>query len=354
MTVVSVDTVRSRRPRLGFVGVGWIGRHRLEAVAKTGLVEVAAIADPVVDCRHSASLVAPAPVMVDRLDELWEHSLDGVVIATPSALHAEQSIAALERGLAVFCQKPVGRDAAEVERVVQAARHADRLLGVDFCYRHTAAMRALRAAVSSGELGQIFAAELVFHNAYGPDKPWFYDRVSSGGGCMMDLGSHLVDLLLWTLDFPSVTDVHSQLLAEGRSLSTSAHATSAVEDYAIAQLQLAGGVAVQLACSWRLPAGRAAVIEASFYGTEGGARMRNIDGSFYDFVAERYRGTSTERLCEPPDEWGGRAICEWAERVAAGERFDAAAYRLVEVARILDHIYARERRRDLGADGRYL
>jgi predicted dehydrogenase len=48
----------------------------------------------------------------------------------------------------------------------------------------------------------VFAVDLVFHNAYGPDKPWFYDPELSGGGCVMDLGVHLVDLALWSLDFP--------------------------------------------------------------------------------------------------------------------------------------------------------
>jgi predicted dehydrogenase len=61
----------------------------------------------------------------------------------------------------------------------------------------------------SGELGRVFAVDLVFHNAYGPDKPWFYDPELAGGGCVMDLGVHLVDLALWSLDFPGVTAVTS-------------------------------------------------------------------------------------------------------------------------------------------------
>jgi predicted dehydrogenase len=343
-----VDTARSPRPRLGFAGVGWIGRHRLEALIHSDLAEVAAIADPAAECRRSASRTAPAAVLVDGFDGLGQHDLDGMVIATPSALHAAQSIAALERGLAVFCQKPLGRTAAEVQRVVDAARRADRLLEVDFCYRYTAAMRALRAAVSGGELGRVFAANLVFHNAYGPDKPWFYDRAASGGGCVMDLGIHLVDLLMWALDFPEVLDVQSQLLAGGRPLTGAD--SGPVEDYAIVQMQLDGDVAVQLACSWRLPAGRDAVIEASFYGTEGGATLRNVNGSFYDLRAERHLGTATTVLSEPPDVWGGRAICEWAARVARGDGFDPRAQQLVEGARVLDRIYDCSRAGRKGAD----
>jgi predicted dehydrogenase len=260
------------------------------------------------------------------------------VIATPSALHAEQSVRALEAGAAVFCQKPLGRTAAEVARVVDAARAADRLLAVDLSYRCTEGMRRIRERVRAGALGRVHAVDLVFHNAYGPDKPWFYDPALSGGGCMMDLGVHLVDLALWTLDFPAVASVSSHLSAGGDALGPD---PVRVEDFGVATLVLEGGAVVRIACSWNLNAGRDAAISAEFYGTEGGAALRNVDGSFYDFRAEAYRGTSAEALAEPPDGWGGRAVVEWARRLGAGDGFDPDAARLVEVARVLDRIYGR-------------
>ena len=117
------------RPRLGFVGVGWIGRSRLEALAATGAVEVAAVADTVPEA--AAAAAARGGRVAGSLEELLGEDLDGVVIATPNALHAEQAIAALRRGLAVFCQKPLGRNADEARAVVDAARAHDRLLAVD-------------------------------------------------------------------------------------------------------------------------------------------------------------------------------------------------------------------------------
>ena len=76
-------------------------------------------------------------------------------------------------------------------------------------------------------------------------------------------------------------------------------------------------------------------------GADGGAALKNVDGSFYDFVAERYRGTAREALAFPPDAWGGRAAADWAAQLAAGARFDPGAERLVEVSRTLDRIYGR-------------
>jgi predicted dehydrogenase len=327
-------------PRLGFLGVGWIGRHRMQAILEAGVAEVAAIADASPETAAEAGWLAPSAELVPTLDDLLDMGVDGVVIATPSALHAEQSIRALGRGAAVFCQKPLGRTAAEVRGVVDAARAADRLLDVDLSYRFTEGMRRIREAVRSGGLGRVYAADLVFHNAYGPDKPWFYDPALSGGGCVMDLGVHLVDLALWTLGFPEVSGVTGTLFAEGEPLLGGARPDRA-EDYAVATLQLGTGAAVRLACSWRLHAGRDAVISAAFHGTEGGAALHNVEGSFYDFTAERYRGTARETLATPPDAWGGRAAAAWAARLAAAERFDPAAERLVEVARVLDRIYGR-------------
>lgn len=324
--------------RLGFLGVGWIGRNRLEAVARSGVGEIAAIADPSRADAEAARAAAPRARLYQRYEDLLREDLDGIVIATPSAMHATQTITALERGLAVFCQKPLGRSAAETRRVVNAARAADRLLGVDLSYRAVGGVRRMGEFCRSGRLGRLFTADLVFHNAYGPDKDWFYDRRRSGGGCVMDLGIHLVDLGLWFFGHPPVERIQSRLFAAGEPLR---RRPRVVEDYAIATLHLEGGAVVRLACSWRLSAGREAVIEASVYGTEGAVMLRNVNGSFYDFVAEHCIGTRREILAEPPDAWGGRSIVEWAARVAGGDRFDPAAERLVTTAAVIDGIYGR-------------
>lgn len=325
------------RPRIGFLGVGWIGRHRMEAMLATGDVEAAAISDPSPEMVAAAQALAPDAAVVDSLEAMLALDLDGVVIASPSALHADQSVQALKAGTAVFCQKPLGRDAAEAARVVAAAETADRLLSVDFSYRYTAGITRIAELMRASTLGEIYAIDLTFHNAYGPDKPWFYDRALSGGGCVMDLGVHLVDLALWVLGFPDLSGkVDATLLAEGKPLTT----LDKVEDYAAASFTLANGAVVRLTCSWRLHAGQNAQIEAAFYGTNGGAALRNVDGSFYDFQAEHFVGTQRHVLATPPEDWGGRAAAAWATRLRAGPRFDPAAHELVAVAQVLDRIYA--------------
>jgi predicted dehydrogenase len=325
------------RPRLGFLGLGWIGRHRLEALAGSG-AEIAFLADSAVEAVEAARAVAPGAAGGSTLDDVLAVRPDGVVIATPSALHAAQAVASLEAGAAVFCQKPVGRNAMEAAAVVDAAKRADRLLAADLSYRHTAAAEALRQVLHDGRLGTPRILDLTFHNAYGPDKAWFRDRRLSGGGCLIDLGVHLVDLALWLLDWPEVRCTGAQLFAGGTRVSGD---DAAVEDFAAATLESEDGTLIRLACSWNLPAGQDAVIRAEVFGTGGGAAMTNVDGSFYDFEAAFLDGCRREVLAMPPDDWGGRAAVDWLRRLEAGGRFDPDCRRLVTLAETLDSVYAR-------------
>jgi predicted dehydrogenase len=326
------------RLRIGFLGTGRIGIRRMKSLVESGLIEAVAVADPTPEMVTAALDLAPEARPVDGLDGLLTQDLDGIVIATPSALHAAQSIAAFEAGLAVFCQKPLGRTEEEVAAVVEASRKADRLLGIDLSYRHTAGMGRIRDLVRQGDLGEVFGIDLVFHNAYGPDKPWFFDKQLSGGGCVMDLGVHMVDLALWALDFPDVVSATGHLFSHGRPI---ARDSDTVEDYATATMTLATGTVVRLTCSWHLHAGRDAVIEADFYGTEGGASLKNLDGSFLDFAAWHHTRTASRQLAEPEAAWPGGATLEWAEKLSAGPRVDPAAHNFTKVSAVLDRIYAR-------------
>jgi len=326
------------RPRLGFLGLGRVGLSRLDALLASDVADVVAIADPSEDALGRAASRVPGAARGQSVRDLLEHQLDGVVIATPSGGHVEQSLAALGAGCAVFCQQPLGRNAHEVRRVVSAARTADRLLAIDLPYRHTWGMQRIRDLIRSGDLGRIFAAELVFHSAHGPDPAWYHDS-REGGGCVIDLGIDMVDLALWVLGFPGVRRVTSRLYANGDLLLPG---DSRVEDYAAAMIELRSGALLTLACSWRLQAGCEAAIGASFFSPRGGAAMRNVEGAFGDFVAERFEGTARITLAEPPDAWTARGITHWAERLAAGAGYDREAGHAIDVAQVLDAIYGRE------------
>lgn len=322
------------RVRLGFVGLGWIGRKRLDALNATESIEVAALADASDERLSNAADAYPSALRASSLDELLSTDLDGVVIATPNAAHAEQALQCLSRGVPVFCQKPLATTAAAAHEVLAAAQSANRLLGIDFCYRHVKGMSTLRERISTGALGDITSMDLKFHNAYGPDKQWCFDRAVAGGGCLLDLGVHLLDLALWLQDAPGMELVSSRRFTQGR-----ATASDEVEDQAYVELRQANGAIVRLACSWYANIGCGAVIEAQILGTRGGALWRNVAGSFYDFELFSARGDQREVLAQGEDDWGPRALAAWTTRLGQDRSFDPSALDIARSADLIDAVY---------------
>ena len=321
-----------RRPRVGFVGLGWIGRKRLDALADE--IEVAALVDNDTHRLNAASTSYPDAIATKDLERMLGEDLDGVVIATPNGLHAAQAAACLDRGIAVFCQKPLATTLRDVGAIIDSAQRSDRLLGVDFCYRHVDGMQELRRRVLSGAIGQIVGIDLTFHNAYGPDKTWCQNRALAGGGCLMDLGVHLLDLALWLQGMPCMERVRSRIFAQGAPVNG-----DAIEDLAYAEFIQANGAMVRLACSWHAHIGQPAIIQVALTGTRGGALWNNVAGSFYDFELRMFRGTECERLDSYPDEWGPRALRQWLHQLQIDASFDAAAADYIRSAALIEEVY---------------
>ena len=327
------------KPRLGFAGLGWIGGQRMQVVAASGSADVAAICEPDrTRAREALSTLQHPPAVCSRFAELVRQPLDGIVIATPNALHEEQAAAAMARGIAVFVQKPVALSRAGTEKLVELAERRGLALGVDWSYRWLAGMVELKRRIEAGEIGTITAAELCFHNAYGPDAAWYYDLERSGGGCLLDLGCHLLDLCHWLLGARDPVEVRARCFRDGRRLEPP---IAEPEDLVLADIDYASGLHAHLACSWRASVGRGAVIGCRIFGTDGGAELRNVGGSFYDFEVLLNRGDTCERLGGPPDPWPGRALLDWAARLRDGKDPGEDLAPLAATAGVIDRIYGR-------------
>ena len=227
-------------------------------------------------------------------------------------------------------------------RLVGAGQHHPQAARrVDDRPRHRDALGGWLGRLAHGQdgaIGDVFSVDLTFHNAYGPDKPWFFDPRAAGGGCVMDLGIHLVDLLLWTLDSPKIERIESRLYRHGQRLE---RGSPVPEDFATAEVSFATGASARLACSWNLSAGCDAVISAVFHGTRGTFCLRNQNGSFYDFETAQLTGTQQKPISECRGTWGAVGICDWVARLASDPRFDASAHRFEEVHHVIDAIYGR-------------
>jgi predicted dehydrogenase len=334
----NVSSSEKAPARLGFVGLGWIGLNRLKHAAERFPGSIHAFVE--LDEKNAQSVVTIAPKALRKhsFDELLDESITGLVIATPNSLHAEQAVKALERGIAVFCQKPLGRNAYEARHVVEAARTNDTLLAVDHSYRWLSSAGCLRDLVQSGSLGKIFSIDLVFHNAYGPEKQWFFDRSLSGGGCLIDLGIHLLDLLFWIMGQSDIANIGVSLFSDGL-----AGDPSNVEDHAVVDLKFNNGCTVSLRCSWESNIGCGADIRVAFHGTKATGVVHNVGGSFFDFVAEKLTGTSRE-VIDTSDRgwnWGAGAINNWVERLQQGAGYDAENEQFIATAEVIDKIYDR-------------
>lgn len=330
----------ARRPRLGFVGLGWIGAMRLEAVAgRTGRsgAEVVAICDASPGRLESTARNYAGAACFQDYDEMLSRAaalrLDGVVIATPNALHAPQALAALGQGLAVFCQQPLALDAGTARSLVDAARQAQRRLAVDDAYRFTEGARCLRELIAGGSLGRVFLLDAAFHNAYGPDKPWCFDPALSGGGALIDQGVPLLDLAFWLLGDLEVRSV------DGSAFRTSPGQDAAVEDFAAVRIAMAGGAVINLTASWHAHAGQDCVIRSQVFGSAGGADFHNVAGSFYDFELARFDGSGTTIETRESRGWIHRAVLHWVERLGVDPGFDPAVERSVAVSAVVDAVY---------------
>jgi predicted dehydrogenase len=222
------------RLRIALVGCGdGAQRHHLPLLARMRDTELVVVADPDATRRRAALRHAPGAIAVtDYRDALAHAAVDAVVLCLPSAGHAEAAVAALERRKHVYVEKPLATTLADAARVVAAWRAAGVVGMMGFNYRFNRLYAAARRDVAAGRVGEVVAVRTVFTTAAREAPAWKRSR-RDGGGALLDLGSHHVDLVRWVLGAEPI-EVHAEL----RSRRTE-------DDTACVQLRLANGVVVQ-------------------------------------------------------------------------------------------------------------
>lgn len=192
--------------RVGLIGAGGIatGAHIPGYKAVSEQVELVAIAD--VDAKRAAAVASEhgfAHHFGDYRQMLSEVELDAVSVCTPNKFHAPASLAALEAGCHVICEKPPGMNAVEVSQMIEAAEKADRIITFGLNNRFSEEMQAARRFVDGGELGPIYAAAVSAMRRRGiPGWGVFTNKELQGGGPLIDIGVHVLDQALWLMDYP--------------------------------------------------------------------------------------------------------------------------------------------------------
>ncbi|MFC7157975.1 Gfo/Idh/MocA family protein [Halomarina halobia] len=194
-----------RELAVGLLGVGHIGTVHLQTASTLEGVTVAAAADAVEGNRERAKRLGVRRTYDDYADLLASESLDAVVVALPPFLHADAAVAAAEAGCDVFVEKPFARTPEEGRRMLDAADAAGVSVGVDHTIRYQPEMRRLKELLDEGRLGHVPIASISRINNGPFDAPparskvptWQLDPEATGGGALMDLGIHLLDVLEW-------------------------------------------------------------------------------------------------------------------------------------------------------------
>ncbi len=193
----------TQKVRVGVIGTGGVAfaRHfpAYEAACQQGKAELVAVADPVeADRKRAAQEYGIANAFADYRDLLGLPDLDAVSVCTPNVYHEPISLAAIEAGKHVMCEKPLAMGYAGARRMYEGAKRAGLRTGVNFRYRYIPAATFVRDLVRSGELGEVYH---VYVNYFGgslasPDAPlrWRMVKSQTGTGALGDYGSHLVDL----------------------------------------------------------------------------------------------------------------------------------------------------------------
>lgn len=286
------ETASDKPLRVGVIGLGWAGDVHIKAYQQVPGVQVVAIAEINPQRLEQIGDTYAIPLRYRTYEELLARDdLDAVSVTTPNQFHAPASILAFERGLHVLCEKPLARTAEEGAAMVAAAQRAERVLQVAFNHRARSDVQVLKRYIDAGSLGRIYHAKASWMRRSGipGGRGWFTSRELAGGGPLIDLGVHVLDMVLHLLGEPEPIAVSAATYAElgprgrgGEGSRPLANPNFEVEDLATAFVRLAGGATLLLEASWAAYGSAGDDYGVSLYGTEGGAEIAVKNYSWED------------------------------------------------------------------------
>jgi len=274
-----------RKLKVGIVGCGGIanGKH-LPAIKRNGNFEIIALCDLIVERAEKAKkeYAADARIYTDY-QELMKEELDAVYVLTPNSSHAPISIAALKAGKHVMCEKPMAKTYAQAKEMVETAKETGKLLTIGYQNRYRADSQYLKSACENGELGDIYYAKAhAIRRRAVPTWGVFLDEEKQGGGPLIDIGTHALDLTLWMMDNyepESVTGSVFRKLADQKNTGNAwgdwDPEQYTVEDSAFGFIKMKNGATITLESAWALNSLDVDEGKTSLCGTKAGADMKD-------------------------------------------------------------------------------
>jgi predicted dehydrogenase len=272
--------------RFGFIGAGAIAHHAAEAVIRHPDARLVAIQDLHLERLATLQKKHSLEFAHDKVEDLLANpSVDAVYIAVPNKFHIPLAIQALEAGKHVILEKPFAMNAKEAEQAIAVAKKAGLILNVGMNQRFAAESQKIKQLVEDGVLGEIYHAKAIWRRRSGIPKlgTWFGSMAVAGGGSLYDIGVHMLDLCLYTINnFEPVSVVGAAYtkfgnrgLGEGGwGLSDRSDVTFDVDDFASAFIRFKNGATVTLDTTWACHQAAGNIENVEIFGTEGGATLR--------------------------------------------------------------------------------
>ena len=275
--------------RIGIVGCGGIanGKHMPSLKKLADKVEMVAFCDIVPEKAEQAVKdygTPDAKAYVDYHELLEDKSIDVVHVCTPNRSHAEITVAALEAGKHVMCEKPMAKTAADARLMLDAAKRTGKKLTIGYQNRCYPRCLLLKRACDEGELGEIYYAKAhAVRRRAVPNWGVFLNEYEQGGGPLIDIGTHALDLTLWMMNNYKPKSVMGQTFRKLCNQSDTGNAWGdwdpkdfTVEDSAFGFIKMENGATIVLESSWALNTLDVKEAQTTLCGTMGGADM--IDG----------------------------------------------------------------------------
>ena len=338
-----------KKVKIGLVGAGGIGNVHLNGYKKLDNVEIAAICDiNPVNLNVTADRFGIEKRYTDIDAMLAAHpELDAVDVCVWNNNHAVCTIKALDAGKHVLCEKPMAYDAKQAEEMLAAAKRNNKLLMIGFSMRFSDQGKIAKDFVDNGYIGDIYYSKAIYVRRHGAPGGWFTDIERSGGGPVIDLGVHVIDLTRYLMGNPKPVSVYAatfdklgkrdevKMTAGYQSATTAKDEPYTVEDSAIAVIRYENGAVTQLETSYHLHG--ESITSRQFSGTKGGFVI--ADDKIKLFTDVNNYLADVNLTTNPPAVSHDAEMAHFVDCVANGTECLAKAEDGLVIMKILDAIY---------------
>lgn len=339
--------------KVGVIGAGAISRVHIQSINSHRYGEVIAIADTSEKrARKMAGEFNITRIYSSARELINDKDIDAVTIAVPNKFHASYAIAALNAGKHVCLEKPFAMNAGEARRVIDAVKAKRKIFTLGMNWRFKEDSQIVRKLVKRGDIGQVYHAKSIITSRLGSPKfgTWFCRKDMSGGGAMMDIGVHYLDLCLYLIDNFKPVAVSSATYSKlgprgigegGWGMSDPGKPVFNVDDFGTAMIRMKNDTTITLDAAWILHQEDPGLAIVKLYGTEGGASTSPAK------LFRLGRGRGKYKVMEPRGIKIRYPHCDrfhnWLDAIAKEDELEVKLDQALTVQKILDAIYVSSR-----------